>query len=133
MTTSELAEFGRLKAAIIALEERKDALIVSATSATHELKEDAGGGKGITSDIVGIKGSAIADIERMIAQKKWEMEVRLESIVQYLSQVNDDIIFTAMTLHYIDGLTWNSTAQKIGGNTADSLRMEVKRYVKAHP
>ena len=132
MTTSELAEYVALKDAIAALEARKEALIISATSATHELKDAPSGGTGTVSDIVGTKGAKIADIERMISAKKWDMEARLERIVDYVGGVSDAIVFTAMTLHYIDGLTWNEAAHRLN-NTADSLRMAVSRYVDAHP
>ena len=132
MTTVELAEYTMLKNAIAALEARKEALIISATSATRELKEASSGGTGTVSDIVGNSGAKIADIERMITQKKWEMEARLERIVEYVSGVSDAIVFTAMTLHYIDGLTWNEAAHRLN-NTADSIRMAVSRYVDAHP
>ena len=132
MTTIELAEYTALKDAIAALEARKEALIISATSATHELKDAPSGSTGAVSDIVGTKAAKIADIERMISVKKWDMEARLERIVEYVGGVSDAIIFTAMTLHYIDGLTWNETAHRLN-NTADSIRMAVSRYVNDNP
>lgn len=132
MTVQELAEFGKLKAAIIALEKRKELVLSSAVSATHELT-DMPSAKGTVSDIVGNSGTKIAYIESMIAQKKWEMEKKQEAIVEYISSVSDPVVFTAMTYHYLDGFTWNATAHKVGNNTGDSLRMEVKRYVKENP
>lgn len=132
MTTQELAQYTALKDAIAALEERKEALIISATSATHELNDAPRGGAGTVSDIVGTKGAKIADIERMIARKKWEMDMKLEQIVEYIGGVTDALVFAAMTLHYIDGATWNEAAHKLN-NTADSVRMAVNRYVNANP
>lgn len=53
-----------------------------------------------------------------------------ENILAYIEKVNDPIVREAMTLHYVGGLTWNEAAHQIGGNTADSLRMMVKRYMR---
>ena len=132
MTTQEFAEFAKLKNAIAALEQRRDEISTSATSATHELT-GMPGAKGKVSDIVGNSGAMLAEIERMIAQKKWEMEAKRDAIVMYIASVSDETVFTAMTLHYVDGLTWNVAAQRMRGNTADSLRMAVKRYVNDNP
>ena len=132
MTVQELAEYGKLRAAIAALEVRKEEVLSAATSSVQEMT-GMPGAKGTTSDIVGKSASKMADIEGMISKKKWEMEKKRDSIVEYIATVTDPIVFAAMTCHYLDGDTWNTAAQKIGGNTGDSLRMEVKRYVRKNP
>lgn len=132
MTTIELAEYIKLVEAIKSLEEQKEQILTATVSATHELS-GMPGGKGTVSDIVGNGATRIADIDVIIAEKKCEMERRRDIIIDYISSVSDPIIFAAMTHHYIGGLTWNATALKLNGNTADSLRMAVKRYVIEHP
>ena len=61
------------------------------------------------------------------------MDEKKENILAYIEKVNDPIVREAMKLHYINGLTWNEAAHQIGGNTADSLRMMVKRYMRQNP
>lgn len=132
MTIQELAEYGKLRAAIAALEARNEEILSAATSSVQKMT-GMPSAKGTTSDIVGNSASKMADIEGMIARKKWEMEKKRDSIAEYISTVSDPIVFAAMTCHYLDGDTWNQAAQKLGGNTGDSLRMEVKRYVRKNP
>lgn len=132
MTTQELAEYGKLGAAIAALEVRKEKILLSATSSVQKMT-GMPSAKGTTTDKVGDYASKMADIETMISRKKWEMEQRRETIAEYIATVSDPIVFTAMTYHYLDGISWNQTAHAIGGNTGDSLRMEVKRYVQNNP
>lgn len=132
MTTFELASFTRLRAAVETLQRRKEEELAKATSGVSALT-GMPSAKGTVSDTVGNAASALADIDRMISEKLFEMESRMDEISSYIARVQDPIVFAAMTLHYVDGRTWTDTAMRIGGNTADSIRMEVKRYVRENP
>ena len=52
-------------------------------------------------------------------------------ITKQIEQIQDVQIRVLIELHYIDGLSWNMVANKIGGgNTEDSCRKRVTRYFK---
>lgn len=57
-----------------------------------------------------------------------------ERIEQFVNDIPDNLTLRAVKLRYIDGnkkMSWNKIARKIGGgNTADSIRMLVTRYLK---
>ena len=73
-----------------------------------------------------------------IADAKTAMENRIKkSVREYArlyrvtARVEDPLIRDILKLHFVDGLTWRGTAEKLGGgNTADGIRMAVKRWMR---
>ncbi|MBQ2277770.1 MAG: hypothetical protein II333_04295 [Clostridia bacterium] len=68
-----------------------------------------------------------AHIEGRIRRRTVECE-RLE---RYVNTVDDSLVRMAMILRFIDGLSWTAVAVQIGGgNTDDSIKKMVYRYLK---
>lgn len=74
----------------------------------------------------------IAEIRRVIVEKRercLEERLRLE---KYISSVDDSLVRMAMTLRFLEGMHWRAVAMRIGGgNTEDSVKKMVYRYIKA--
>lgn len=74
----------------------------------------------------------IAEIRRVIVEKRercLEERLRLE---KYISSVDDSLVRMAMTLRFLDGMHWRAVAMRIGGgNTEDSVKKMVYRYINA--
>ena len=53
-----------------------------------------------------------------------------KKLIVYVFQIDDSMIRQIILLRFIQGLTWIQVAREIGGgNSADSVRMMVKRYL----
>ena len=56
---------------------------------------------------------------------------KLKSI--YISNIDDSLVRLALRLKCCDGLEWAQIAQRIGGgNTKDSIKKQVYRYLEKH-
>ncbi len=49
---------------------------------------------------------------------------------EYIRGIEDWQTKKMFELRFIDGFSWIQVAHKVGGNTADSCRMKVKRYLQ---
>ena len=57
--------------------------------------------------------------------------VERERMERYVNTVDDSLVRMAMTLHFIDGLSWTAVAVRIGGgNTEASVKKMVYRYLE---
>ena len=57
--------------------------------------------------------------------------IERERLERYVDTVDDSLVRMAMTLRFIDGLSWTAVAVRIGGgNTADSVKKMVYRYLE---
>ncbi|MCM1364690.1 MAG: hypothetical protein NC122_06235 [Faecalibacterium sp.] len=52
-----------------------------------------------------------------------------KNLETFFADIRDDFVRQSLEYKYIDGLTWVAVAQKIGNNTADSVRMACIRYL----
>lgn len=69
----------------------------------------------------------IDDLERAYLKKCR----RRDNLKRYIDEIEDTQIKLIIKFHFIKGLTWQQTAQKIGGNnTKDSVRKAAYRFVK---
>lgn len=66
----------------------------------------------------------LSELEQKLIKESVEIE-------NYISEIPDSFIRQIIRYKYIDGMSWERTARKMGGsNTRDSIRMIVKRYFK---
>lgn len=87
-----------------------------------------------------ITGIDIQDYERKAKRLKRKLSRRveelldlLEEINEYIESIDDSLIRQIIILRYINGLTWDQVAAHIGGgNTADSVRMALNRFLKRY-
>lgn len=70
-------------------------------------------------------------LRKRIGKKRVELISLVEEITEYIDTVEDSLIRQIIILRYVNGLTWEGVAEKIGGNnTADSVRMLHNRFLK---
>lgn len=73
----------------------------------------------------------IADIEEIIKNKLVRLAIEQKKIEKYIVGVSDSFMRQILTARFIDFMTWGQVARKVGGsNTADSVRMAVKRFLR---
>lgn len=59
-----------------------------------------------------------------------KIDEQLAAVEQYINSVEDSRMRRILTYRYIDGLSWQQVAWKMGGgNTANGIRMAVDRYL----
>lgn len=59
-----------------------------------------------------------------------ELLETLNEVEEFIASINDSHIRRIINLRIVDGLSWNEVADKIGGNTEDSVRMAFNRFMK---
>lgn len=73
----------------------------------------------------------IRKIRDHIDERIRKRTVERERLERYVDTVDDSLVRMAMTLRFIDGLSWTAVAVRIGGgNTEDSVKKMVYRYLK---
>lgn len=73
----------------------------------------------------------IVDLKAIIAAKQLQCIHERNRLERYISGIPDSLTRQIFALRFINGLTWYQTAMHIGGgNTEDSVRQRVYRYLK---
>ncbi|MEG1256885.1 RNA polymerase subunit sigma-24 [Clostridium sp.] len=71
-------------------------------------------------------------LQRKLIKRKEKLLQLQEEANEFISNVEDSLVRQAITLKYIDGMSWENIARKMGSNTTpDSIRMAVNRYMKS--
>lgn len=66
-----------------------------------------------------------------LASLEAEILETLNKVEEFIAGIDDSRIRRIINLRFIENLSWNQTACRIGGNaTADSIRMEFKRFME---
>lgn len=79
-----------------------------------------------------IYGNDSSTLELILAKslQKANLEERVEKIDKFISNIDDVRLQRAIALKYIKGYSWPRVAHAIGGNTSDSIRKSVERFLK---
>lgn len=73
----------------------------------------------------------IVDLKAIIAAKQLQCIHERSRLERYIAEIPDSLTRQIFALRFINGLTWYQTAMHIGGgNTEDSVRQRVYRYLK---
>ena len=73
----------------------------------------------------------IADIEAIIAAKIIQCTYERSRLERYISGIPDSLTRQIFTLRFVDGLSWDQVALKIGGgNMPDGVKKRVYRHLK---
>lgn len=68
--------------------------------------------------------------EKLLSRKKEELENLKEELEIYINtEIKDERFRQLLMYKYIDGFSWVKIADKFGGVTPDSIRMELKRFL----
>lgn len=74
----------------------------------------------------------IADLEAIISTKVTQCLRERSRLERYISDIPDSLTRQIFTLRFINGLTWVQIAMCVGGgNTDESVRKRVYRYLKS--
>lgn len=65
-----------------------------------------------------------------LSELKMELLETLNDVEEFISSINDSHIRRIVNLRVVEGLSWQKVADKIGGNTEDSVRMAFERFMK---
>lgn len=78
------------------------------------------------------QGEALADLERLLEAKHRRIYEELARLQEYLDTVDDSLTRLIMDYRFVEFLTWDQVAVKVGGgNSASSVKMRVYRYLRA--
>lgn len=68
---------------------------------------------------------------RILKEREKKVHETAVHIEEFINTIEDSRIRRIITFKYIKGMTWNQTAKAMGGShTADSCRMDLKRFLK---
>ena len=65
-----------------------------------------------------------------LSQLELELLEILNEVESFISSINDSHIRRIVNLRVVEGLSWRKVADRIGGNTEDSVRMTFERFMK---
>lgn len=92
-------------------------------------KERVAGGR--CADFTGDLATEIADLERKIRKKVYELTRMKNRIAEYILGIEDSQTRLIFHMRVYDLMTWNAIADKIGGmNSEDSVKKRYYRYLK---
>lgn len=128
MTKHELSQLYHLKREIADEQEKLMQLEAAATSTASTISGVSY--SGTISNKTGLAAD-IADSRNILIAKQCVAAIEYNRIMRYITGVKESFIRRILEARYIDGLSWQGVADKIGGNnTADSVRMAVNRFLR---
>lgn len=72
----------------------------------------------------------IRRLQRKLIKKKEKLLQLQEEVTDFINNIEDSLIRQAITLKYVNGMSWQGIAKEMGSNTtSDSIRMAVNRYL----
>ena len=130
MTLRELSQLYWLKQEIESDARRLEELKQKRSGSSQSGTGGPGGGEKAGGRVERL-AIAIVDLENEIQEKYMDSvreQIRLE---RYIADVRDSHLRLIMKQRFIEGLTWREIARRTGGgNTPDSVRMMVRRYLR---
>ena len=89
---------------------------------------------GTLQDRTGLYVSLIDELREQIVERVCESVALYVEISAFAQTVTDPVVREIITLRYLDNLSWRDIAQQLGGgNTPDSVRMLLNRYLARNP
>lgn len=77
------------------------------------------------------KKKLLRERKKMLKNREIKLEEMLNQIDDFVSEVDDSRMRRIISLKYLEKMSWNQIAIRIGGNaTADSVRMEFNRFIE---
>lgn len=66
-----------------------------------------------------------------LTELEMELLETLNEVEEFITNISDSHIRRIISLRVVDGLSWNEVANRIGGNTEDSVRMTFNRFMNS--
>ena len=142
MTIHELNQLRYLDKEIQLLRERiaelraeTERVTPSVTTYINEKKETCvlpkTGGAGLHRDKMADMVATIIEEERQLEELCERRRQEKARLMQYINDIPDSLTRQIFLLRFVDGKSWNAVADGIGGgNTENSVRMKVFRYLQ---
>lgn len=129
MTIKELSQLYYLKREIAGLEMKISELEAKAVDTSVKIT-----GMPHSFGVSDKVGRLIAEIDcyrHRLEERRQCCTAELLRLNDYIAECDDSLTRQILTYRFIDGLSWGRVAVKVGGgNTSDSCRMNVKRFLK---
>ena len=82
------------------------------------------------SDKLAECAAEIADLRMVIEQKVERCLAEQQRLEKYIAGIEDSLIRQIFTCRFVEGLSWQQVAKKVGGhNTTGSVKMIVRRFL----
>ena len=130
MTKKELSQLYWLRREIEEDRRRLDELEAIAASPASPRYDGMPHAPG-TGDGMARMAAEIAELKALIAAKQQQCIHERNRLERYISGISDSLTRQIFTLRFVKGLSWWQVAARVGGNTADSVRKAVDRYLQA--
>lgn len=130
MTKKELSQLYWLKREIEADQQRLcelEAIAASPGSPRYDGMRHAPG----TGDGMARMAAEIVDLKAIISAKQQQCTHERNRLERYIAEVPDSLTRQIFTYRFVNGMSWWQVAARVGGNTADSVRKVVDRYLQA--
>lgn len=82
------------------------------------------------SDRIGEFVPEIVRLREMARSRLAEAVEELEKLEEFIGSIEDAQIRTVFRLRYVNCLSWQQVAVRLGGNTSDSVRMMHNRFLQ---
>ena len=127
MTKERLSQLSWLKLEIEELSARARKIEGALSGRTSRIDSMPwlGGSKDIVGDLMP-ELSGLMD--KLLHCRKRAMD-EFTVLQAFISQIDDSQVRLIFTMRYLDGYSWHQVAWRLGGNTADSVRMIHNRYL----
>lgn len=75
----------------------------------------------------------IAELRKIISDKRVRCIRERNRLENHIASVKDSLVRQIMTLRFVDGLSWQGVAMRIGGgNTENNVKKIIHRYLRSH-
>lgn len=130
MTVKELSQLYYLNREIESyknrLEELETSISAPRSPSLDAMPRASGSGKALEDSV-----AKIVDLKALIAAKQIQCIHERNRLERYISSIPDSLTRQIFALRFINGLPWRQVAYSVGGgNTPDSCRMAVNRYLE---
>lgn len=130
MTVKELSqlyylnrEIERGKQSLKALEDKIGPAAPALSGMPHSPNRTASATERIAVEMV--------DLEAIIAAKQIQCIHERARLMRYIHGIEDSFTRSIFELRFVEGMSWQQVANRIGNNTADSVRKRCYRYLRA--
>ena len=88
---------------------------------------------GSQKDLIGDLVPQLGDLRDQLSKSRSSAMMEFTQLQAFIAQIDDSQIRLIFTLRYMDSLSWHQVAWRLGGNTADSVRMIHNRFLARLP
>ena len=127
MTKERLSQLSWLKLEIEELSTRAHKIESALSGRTSRI--DSMPWLGGTKDLVGDLLPELTDLADKLQNCRKRALDEFTTLQAFISQIDDSQVRLIFTMRYLDSYSWHQVAWRLGGNTADSVRMIHNRYL----